>query len=207
MGILSRIWDFLSAVFLNWKALLAGVFFVIVSLLQLLPRETRQKIDDVIPPELRRKFLVWAAVAFFFLSSFLAYDDVNMNLIEAKQSALVSPYHWQWLSQDEAVALRAELRDMTPQPIYILCAEADCDDLAKSFRDVFSALHWMVECCQFGYHGFDSGIQLSGANAQLTDIAGKIEVATRGRLKIDVSKTYTMDPAKFPVQIMIGPKP
>jgi hypothetical protein len=65
----------------------------------------------------------------------------------------------------------------------------------------------MVECCQFGYHGFDSGIQLCGANAQLTDIAGKIELATRGRLKIDVSKTYTIDPAKFPVQIMSGPKP
>jgi hypothetical protein len=64
-----------------------------------------------------------------------------------------------------------------------------------------------VECCQFGYHGFDPGIQLWGENSQLTAIAGKIELATRGRLKIDVSKTYTMDPAKFPVQIMIGPKP
>jgi hypothetical protein len=106
MEILSRIWDFLSEVFLNWKALLAGVFFMIVSLLELLPPETRKKIDNVIPLELRRKFLVWAAVAFFFLASFLAYDNVNMKLIEAKQSSLISPYHWQWLSQDEAVALR-----------------------------------------------------------------------------------------------------
>ena len=80
MGFFERMWDFVSAIFLNWKALLAGAFFVMVSLLQLLPPEKRQKLDDLISPERRRKVLTVAAVVFFFLASFLAYDDVNVQL-------------------------------------------------------------------------------------------------------------------------------
>jgi hypothetical protein len=80
MGFFERMWDFLSAIFLNWKALLAGAFFVMISLLQLLPPDRRQKFDDLISPELRRKVLAVAAVVFFFVASFLAYDDVNVQL-------------------------------------------------------------------------------------------------------------------------------
>jgi len=103
--------------------------------------------------------------------------------------------------------LRSELRDINPQRIFILCVADDCGDLARSFRDVFNGLHWKVNCCNWPFGGFDPGIQLWGASEQLKGIAGKIEHATKGRLKVDLSPSSPVDTKQTEVVISVGTKP
>ena len=120
----------------------------------------------------------------------------------------VSPYHWQPLTPEESLSLRSAIRDIMPEgeAMFILCAEADCDDLAKSFRDVFRDLKWNVNCCAYGFGTFPPGVHLWASSAYLQEIASKIEMATKGRLKLSNVQMYIMDPARFNLQIFIGPK-
>jgi hypothetical protein len=161
----------------------------------------------------RKKLSRIGALVAFVLANFLAFHDVSEELRTAtqrisEQNITASPYHWQMLNSGEAVALRAELRDLIPQPIAILCAEDDCGDLARSIRDVFRDLHWTPSCCAWSWGGIDNGIQIWSANEFLKDdMAGKIERATKGRLKIQVSQRVMLNSDKFKIQIAIGSKP
>ena len=119
----------------------------------------------------------------------------------------VSPYQWTLLSADEAAALRGELRETPPLAIGILCASDDCGDLARSFRDVFKDLHWQIMCCGWPFGTLGEGLAVYSKDKSLgTNIAKKIEGATKGRLKVDLIQKFLYDPEKFPVQIVIGEK-
>ena len=131
--------------------------------------------------------------------------DINRQLIVATTS---SPYHWQMLSPEEGVRLRDGLRDVHPggEAVSVECSEADCDDLAKSLRDVFRSLHWEVICCAYGFGTFAAEIHLWAADNQLRSVATKIEEATKGRITVDTSGTWHLDPSRYLLQITIGPK-
>lgn len=193
-----EIWTFAWSVGTHWVASMSGVVAIIAGVVQYLRKA---------------KFhpLAWIAIGIFFLfiASYQAWLDEHKERIKAEIAFSPSPYHWQMLSSSEALALRLEIRDITPEgeAMFILCAEADCDDLAKSLRDVFRDLHWRVDCCASSFSTFDPGVHLWASKPHLREIAGKIELATKGRLKVDTSGTFTMDPERFYLQITIGPKP
>ena len=70
-----------------------------------------------------------------------------------------SSYKWAMLTSEEVVALRGKIRDIKPGSVSVSCAEDDCGDLARNFRDVFAGLHWEVMCWKGIHSGsFDPGI-------------------------------------------------
>jgi hypothetical protein len=131
----------------------------------------------------------------------------NVLLAERADHGTESPYRWRLLSSEEKAALRSELRELPPQRVFILCVGDDCGDLARSFRDVFSGLHWKVNCCHWSFSGFAPGIQLWGGSDQLKAIAEKIEHATRGRLQVDLAPQSVIDTNQTELVISIGSKP
>jgi hypothetical protein len=154
----------------------------------------------------RQKLYLFLIVAGIFWAGYSTWHDEHERRISVEQTIAPSPYHWQFLSAEEQASLRATIRDIPPQPIAIFCNEADCDDLAKSFREVFRNLNWEVACCTFGFGGFDPGLRLWAKTSELKAIAEKIEAASKGRLKVDFTDKPTYDPAKYPLQLFIGAK-
>jgi hypothetical protein len=189
---------FIWAVGSHWVASMSGVVAIGVGIIQYL-RQTK----------FHPSTWVFIGIGCLFIACYQAWLDEHEARINADIAFSPSPYHWQMLSPSEALALRSEMRDITPEgeAMFILCAEADCDDLAKSFRDVFRDLHWKVDCCASSFSTFDPGVHLWASKPHLREIAGKIELATKGRLKVDTSGNFTMDPDRFHLQITIGPKP
>jgi hypothetical protein len=145
------------------------------------------------------------AIAFslIFAGGFYIFD-LREQLSEATK---FSPYRWPLLKPEEMVALRAKFREISPRAVSISCAEDDCGDLARNFRDIFGDLHWKVMCCTSPFSGFDPGIHLWGETSELKGLATGIEQATNGRLKIDMAERETWDTQKYPLQITIGAKP
>src|SRR6266849_2814724 len=80
MGVLQSAWEFLWAVLFNWKGLAAGLLFMAVSLLHLLPEERRARLDARFPPEARRKLLVATCGFLFVIASFQAYDEKSRDV-------------------------------------------------------------------------------------------------------------------------------
>jgi hypothetical protein len=204
----TRLWDH------AWW-FLTNVVLVRKPLFDLLPEGWKKKIREhwisarVSAWELRPWAIYIFAASGLVVASFLAFQDEYNALRRehAVRETIESPYHWQLLLPEEMAALRSELRDIAPQRIFILCGGDDCGDLARSLRDVFNGLHWKVNCCNWSFSGFAPGIQLWGGSDQLKGIAGKIERATKGRLKVDLSPSSVIDTNQTEVVISIGPKP
>lgn len=162
-----------------------------------------------------RKAALAAFVAVVLTRAFLAPYWVWADEHERRLSAEAkiqgtgdrSPYHWPLLTPEETVALRAKIREIAPRAVSVSCAEDDCGDLARGFRDIFDDLHWRVMCCGHPFGGFDPGIHLWGSNPELRGLANGIEEATHGRLKVDMADRETWDAQKYPLQITIGSKP
>ena len=155
--------------------------------------------------ERRKRFFRFAGVLALLVACFQVWDDEHRaHLADAVQS----PYHWAMLTSDESTKLRESLRDLPPQGegVQIVCDGDSCDDLAQSIRDVFRELHWTVYCCSSLFSGVDDGFHLWAANDQPKAVADKIERATSGRIKVDTSGTWKLDPARYLLQIMIGAK-
>jgi len=202
---------FLSAIVAHWWAfLLAGPFIVDEALRWLWPSAKRW-LDRYLVGQARRKIEIAILITAALWAIFRAWQDEHSAREAAEQRPAMqgplSPYRWSMLSSAEAVALRDELRDVPPGPIYIICNEDDCGDFARSLRDVFIGLQWKVECCEFALIRTDRGIHLWAIDDRLKAIALKIERSTNGRLKVDYLTGAPLDPAKFSVVIEIGSKP
>lgn len=142
------------------------------------------------------------------LAPYWVWADEHEARLRAESSVQVnSPYRWPLLTPGETVALRAKFREIAPRAVSVSCAEDDCGDLARNFRDIFSDLHWKVMCCGYPFGGFDPGIHLWGDSPELKGLANGIEQATGGRLKVDMAERETWDVKKYPLQITIGSKP
>jgi hypothetical protein len=165
-----------------------------------------------IPDARRKQARIAALLLASFYSGYLAWDDEHKARLEAEskvptKTEAPSPYKWPMLTPEETVALRDKIREIDPGPVSVSCAEDDCGDLARSFRDIFDGLHWKVMCCHFPFGGFDPGIHLWAENPTQRRVAHDIEQATNGRLKVDMAEHFTWDVKKYPLQITIGSKP
>jgi hypothetical protein len=157
LSFLSRIFEFSIAFLWNWKALIAGAFFMSTLLPNLLSEPNRERLDRTFPQEWRRKILVILAFLFLFISAFQAYDDVNTRL----KQALRLPRDGNALYQNGvAVAVViSPIVDATAQTIVFPAATASVElDMAKTleFRD------WKLLCV-----GQSSGFAQYGAIRQI----------------------------------------
>jgi len=199
MGLTAKWWGVVSAFALfGLEPLLKAFWPTAHRQLERLSSQTRTRIEVAI------------AIVALFYAGFSAWLEEHEEKIKLEQKVIesqTSPYHWKMLNSEEALALRSEIRGIEPEGegMFILCAEADCNDLAKTFRDVFRDLNWTVKCCNY-IGTFDPGIHLWATDSRLQGIADKIELATKGRLKVQITQQSIMDPARFHLQIMIGPK-
>jgi hypothetical protein len=80
-----RIWDFTIAFLWNWKGIVAGACFAMLTLPQLLSSSRRETLDRWISPEHRRAILVAVAFASIFVASFQAYNDIGTKLRATQQ--------------------------------------------------------------------------------------------------------------------------
>jgi hypothetical protein len=157
-----------------------------------LPKWLAEWTDAWWPPEKRHRVLKWLCVFGFVVASFQAYDNVNNRLREAQKTSLETKYaanRWEPLTNDEAVALRAELKKLPAARLSVLCAYAGCADLADSIFTVAHDLNWSGTF-EGGYMtdgGIKPGIEIwsyrKTADAR-NSIADAIERATKGRLKV-----------------------
>jgi len=201
---LSDIWRFLADLLDNWAAFMTGG--IPVAVLALWERWQQRPISF-------RRFAAIFLLFGFAAASFQTWRQEHAERVAADGRAskadqgTPSPYKWAMLTSEEVVALRGKIRDIKPGSVSVSCAEDDCGDLARNFRDVFAGLHWEVMCCSYPFGSFDPGIHLWAENPELKGVARDIEQATNGRLKVDMAEHFTWDVQKYPLQITIGSKP
>jgi hypothetical protein len=190
---IARVWDFATAMVGYWFLWITTVPFVIDQGLshKYLPKKIAERTDAWWPPTQRHRVLKWLCVFGFVVASFQAYDSVKGRLRELQKTSLetYAANRWAPLTNDEAVALRAELKKLPPARLSVLCAYAGCADLADSIFTVAHDLNWSGTF-EGGYMtngGIKPGIEIwsyrQTADAR-NSIADAIERATRGRLKV-----------------------
>jgi hypothetical protein len=203
---------FLALIIWNFWTVAAGIMLAFEPVMRWFVKEYDQIAARYIPPDSRRKVARFAALAAFVFANYLAFHDLSaenraLKVDRDARGNSQSPYKWPMLTPEETVALRAKIREINPRSVAVSCAEDDCGDLARNFRDIFGGLHWQVMCCGSPFTGFDPGIHLWGETSELKGVAHDIEQATNGRLKVDMAEHFTWDVQKFPLQITIGSRP
>jgi hypothetical protein len=203
---------FLGLVIWNFWTVAAGVMLAFEPIMRWFVKDYDQIAARYVPIDNRRKVARFAALAAFVFANYLAFHDLSVENRALKADRDIkgnsqSPYKWPMLTSEETVALRTKIREINPRSVSVSCAEDDCGDLARNFRDIFSGLHWEVMCCNYPFGEFDPGIHLWGENPELRRVAQDIEQATNGRLKVDMADRFTWDVQKYPLQITIGSKP
>jgi hypothetical protein len=117
------------------------------------------------------------------------------------------------LTEEETLSIRLALKSFqkhtsfriicTDKEFRIICTDKDCKDLASSFVMLFHAIGWTV----FADYNtdFNTPVGISLYQKDVTDhqLAYIIEIATNGRLKIDVRPP---DDARYE-SLFIGIKP
>jgi hypothetical protein len=79
----SHFFEFLWAVLVNWRTVIAAAVFGLFSFPNAaLSSEGRSNFDARWPPELRRKWLVRIAVGYTFIACFLAWNEQRNRVIE-----------------------------------------------------------------------------------------------------------------------------
>jgi hypothetical protein len=203
---------FLALITWNFWTVAAGVMLAFEPVMRWFVKEYDQIAARYVPPDSRRKVARFAALAAFVFANYLAFHDLSVENRALKadkdaSSGNQSPYKWPMLTSEEVVTLRTKIREINPGSVSVSCAEDDCGDFARNFRDLFTGLHWEVMCCNYPFGGFDPGIHLWGETSELKGVARDIEQATNGRLKVDMAEHFTWDVQKFPLQVTIGSKP
>ncbi|SRR6266545_749041 len=115
---------------------------------------------------------------------------------------------WPPLTADEMSALVAQLREMTPQHVNVLCSLAACDDLAESFTRAIAIVKWKgVRHSAYFTDGINVGIEIWFVDDVAQKIANAIERATNNRLKITPHKRdATGRPFDEEINLVIGRK-
>jgi hypothetical protein len=201
---------FFGLILWNFWTVLAGVMLAFEPVMRWFIQDYDKLAARFIPPARRRNAARFLALVAFVVANYLAFHDLseeNRSLKSHQAAENSSRYRWPLLSPEETVALRAKFREIAPNSVSVSCAEDDCGDLARNFRDIFSELHWKVMCCGHPFGGFDPGIHLWGETTELKGLANAIEQATGGRLKVEMAERETWDVQKYPLQITIGSKP
>jgi hypothetical protein len=204
-------YEYLWALVGYGKWLITGGPYLVDNIVRRVWPTGSQWLDKRLSPTTRTRCELWIVFSAIFLAGFLAWrDEHSARFNSAVQNSGINAgrYQWELLSPNETVALRAELRGIASQPVAVFCNGDDCGNLARNFRDLFEDLGWLdVYCCSWAFGTLPRGITLWGANDELRGIAGRIERATKGHLKVNVTETFLFDTAKYPLQLYIGPKP
>jgi hypothetical protein len=137
-----------------------------------------------------RAFGVSALLGLLVVGIFTAGMVVEKELSGEKRGGATRPAnHWKPLSDQEAIALRDELRRLSPEKLDVLCGIPSCADLAESIFDVSQGMHWLgtYASSYFMDSGIHQGIEIwpfTKKEKERDKIAAVIERATNGRLKI-----------------------
>jgi hypothetical protein len=119
----------------------------------------------------------------------MAFDDYLRPATNSVPNPDYVSNRWAPLTNDEAVALRTELKKLPAARLSVLCAYAGCADLADSIFTVAHDLNWSGKF-EGGYmtnEGIKPGIDIWSYRQTADDrnsIANAIERATKGRLKV-----------------------
>ena len=138
---LSDIWRFLADLLDNWAAFMTGG--IPVAVLALWERWQQRPISF-------RRFAAIFLLFGFAAASFQTWRQEHAERVAADGRAskadqgTPSSYKWAMRTSEEVVALRGKIRDIKPGSVSVSCAEDDCGDLARNFRDVFAGLHWRL---------------------------------------------------------------
>ncbi len=151
----------------------------------------------------KRRLRVLGGIAFAALlvvGIFTAGMVVGEKLSNGSGSIALRPAnHWEPLSDQEAIALRDELRKLPAEKLSVLCGIPACADLAESIFDLFQSMHWpgTYASSYFMDNGIQQGIEIWSfpkKEKERDKVAAVIERATNGRLKIS-SHVWPLEPS------------
>ncbi len=180
----------------------------------------RQRLDRI-PPTTRRRLEFAALIVAFFYSGFAAWSDEHAARLAAEHkpldlekrvaelsseiAALRSGY-WPALSKSEVIALRARLREISPDSLVVNCHFAECAELSKSVVVAFDGTPWRAT--HEGVTTMDSlvsGIWLSPNDAAAQALKLAIEGSTP--LTVNITRYDRKISGIDGYRLVIGSKP
>jgi hypothetical protein len=204
--LLTRIWQYILAIIGYWQFWIGVAFMVERSFERYFPRFATS-LNLRFPQERRRPLFVAIAIIAFVYANFRAFDDLGTQLEEAKRANSTED-RWSALTNSQATALRASLRELRPESLTVACETIKCRDLADGIADVFAGLPgWKVTKLHRG--GFDItgvvGIKLFPNEPETQRLQAVIEKATN--LKVDLGDETRAQMGSAEVYMTVGSRP
>jgi hypothetical protein len=116
---------------------------------------------------------------------------------------------WPPLTTREVPGVIAQLRNLQPLQVNVLCSLAACDDLAESFVRLFLEIGWKAaRHSSYFSDGINTGIEVWSKAEDAQNLGTAIERGTGGRLKASFHKwEANTAPEEREISLVIGRKP